>query len=58
MTITTVRARLTSRRRLHATALVGSLALAAVAAFQVALWMGAPYGDAVLAAVPRPWTAC
>ena len=47
MTITTVSARLTSRRR-RAAAIVGALPLAVVAAFQVALWLGAPYGDAVL----------
>lgn len=47
MTITTVSARLTFRRR-RAAALAGALPLAAVAAFQVALWLGAPYGDAVL----------
>ncbi len=29
-------------------ALLGALPLTAVAAFQVALWLGAPYGDAVL----------
>lgn len=48
MRTTTPGVRPLSRRRLRTLALLGALPLTAVAAFQVALWLGAPYGDAVL----------
>ncbi len=56
MRITTPKVGSTSPRRLRTLALVGALPLTAVAAFQIALWLGAPYGDADLGATPRPST--
>ena len=56
MRITTLKVGSTSPRRLRTLALVGALPLTAGAAFQNALWLGAPYGDAVLGATPRPST--
>ena len=44
----TIGAKSLSPRRLRTVAMVGSLPLIAVAAFQIALGLGAPYGDAVL----------
>ncbi len=48
MRITRVGTRSLSPRRRRTIALLGSLPLVAVSAFQVALWLGAPYGGAVL----------
>ena len=48
MSITNFHTRSMPPRRLHAVALLGALPLVGVAAFQVGLWLGAPYGDAVL----------
>ncbi len=48
MRITRLTAGPTSPRRLRTLALLGALPLTAVAALQVALWLEAPYGDAVL----------
>lgn len=48
MRVTTLEVGSTSPRRLRTLALLGALPLTAIAAFQIALWLGAPYGDAVL----------
>lgn len=42
MRITTLKVGSTSPRRLRTLALLGALPLTAVAAFQIALWLGAP----------------